>query len=255
MVLFIFLIAHFFGDFIFQSSNMAYKKLTSKRYFIKHCLIYSLCIVLALICFGPVEYQIVIASILIISHALIDLLKNIILKMIQKRKENDNKVNFVIFIIDQLLHIGIIIYAIQFIESVNILGKSLNDFFLNYFTYQELYNMTVIILLFIFCLTPAAVFIKKFFILFSLQENTDREEEIDMIRNGYLIGILERIIILCLWIVGQLPAIGFVIAAKSLARFKQLNDRDFAEKYLIGTLLSYSIALMCIAIGELIMLN
>ncbi|HOD90893.1 MAG TPA: DUF3307 domain-containing protein, partial [Thermotogota bacterium] len=35
----------------------------------------------------------------------------------------------------------------------------------------------------------------------------------------------------------------FILTAKSLARFKQLNDRDFAEYYLIGTLFSVLIAL------------
>ena len=49
---------------------------------------------------------------------------------------------------------------------------------------------------------------------------------------------------------GQLGAIGFVLAAKSLARFKQLDDRDFAEKYLVGTLLSVLIALLSIMGGN-----
>ena len=38
-------------------------------------------------------------------------------------------------------------------------------------------------------------------------------------------------------------AIGFVVAAKTLARFKQLDDRRFAEYYLLGTLASVSVAL------------
>ena len=38
-------------------------------------------------------------------------------------------------------------------------------------------------------------------------------------------------------------AVGFVVAAKTLARFKQLDDRQFAEYYLLGTLASVSIAL------------
>ncbi len=38
-------------------------------------------------------------------------------------------------------------------------------------------------------------------------------------------------------------AIGFVLTAKSIARFKQLEDKDFAERYIVGTLLSVGIAL------------
>ena len=47
---------------------------------------------------------------------------------------------------------------------------------------------------------------------------------------------------------GQYGAIGFVLTAKSLARFNQLNDQSFAEKYLVGTLLSSFLAIVCIAI-------
>ena len=36
--------------------------------------------------------------------------------------------------------------------------------------------------------------------------------------------------------------IGLVVAAKTLARFKQLDERHFAERYLIGTLASITIA-------------
>jgi len=36
----------------------------------------------------------------------------------------------------------------------------------------------------------------------------------------------------------------FELTAKSVARFKQLEDRDFAEKYLIGTLTSLALALI-----------
>ena len=42
---------------------------------------------------------------------------------------------------------------------------------------------------------------------------------------------------------GAEAAVGFVIAAKTLARFKQLDDRGFAEYYLLGTLASVSVAL------------
>ena len=43
---------------------------------------------------------------------------------------------------------------------------------------------------------------------------------------------------------GGLFAIGLVIAAKTLARFKQLDDRDFAEYYLLGTLASVTFAVV-----------
>lgn len=45
--------------------------------------------------------------------------------------------------------------------------------------------------------------------------------------------------------------IGFIIAAKSLARFNQLCDKNFAEKYLVGTLSSVLIALVVVLIGKM----
>ena len=43
---------------------------------------------------------------------------------------------------------------------------------------------------------------------------------------------------------GAEAAIGFVIAAKTIARFRLLDDRDFAEYYLLGTLGSVSVAIL-----------
>lgn len=61
---------------------------------------------------------------------------------------------------------------------------------------------------------------------------------------GRIIGILERIIIFFFVTVGQFAAVGFVIAAKGVVRYKELEDRNFAEYVLIGTLLSSLLAIV-----------
>ena len=61
-------------------------------------------------------------------------------------------------------------------------------------------------------------------------------------RIGATIGALERLLIVAFVLVGAEAAVGFVIAAKTIARFKQLDDRGFAEYYLLGTLASVSVA-------------
>ena len=61
---------------------------------------------------------------------------------------------------------------------------------------------------------------------------------------GATIGVLERLLIVTLLLVGADAAIGFVVAAKTIARFKQLEDRAFAEYYLLGTLASVSVAIV-----------
>jgi hypothetical protein len=61
---------------------------------------------------------------------------------------------------------------------------------------------------------------------------------------GATIGVLERLLIVTFMLAGADAAIGFVIAAKTIARFRLLDDRDFAEYYLLGTLASVSFAIV-----------
>jgi hypothetical protein len=63
-------------------------------------------------------------------------------------------------------------------------------------------------------------------------------------RVGATIGVLERLLIVTFVLAGAEAAVGFVIAAKTIARFRQLDDRDFAEYYLLGTLASVSVAIV-----------
>ena len=59
---------------------------------------------------------------------------------------------------------------------------------------------------------------------------------------GEIIGVLERLLVYFLVLSGGLGPVGFVIAAKSAARFPQFKESEFAEYFLIGTLSSVGIA-------------
>lgn len=96
------------------------------------------------------------------------------------------------------------------------------------------------ILIFIIITDPASVFVKKLSIYISGGTNCNHTTEPPV---GSIIGKLERFIIAILVLYGEIGAIGFVLTAKSLARFKQLENQDFAEKYLVGTLSSTAIAI------------
>lgn len=65
-------------------------------------------------------------------------------------------------------------------------------------------------------------------------EETDEQEY----NTGRLIGILERIFVFIFVLLGHYTAIGFILAAKGVARFQDFKSRTFAEYVLIGTLLS-----------------
>lgn len=60
---------------------------------------------------------------------------------------------------------------------------------------------------------------------------------------GKLIGQLERTLIFLLMVVGQPAGIGFLVAAKSILRFEEAKKQQLAEYVLIGTLLSFSLAI------------
>ena len=76
------------------------------------------------------------------------------------------------------------------------------------------------------------------------------QEEYD---RGKLIGLLERTFLYFLIIFNQIGAIAVIIALKSLARFKELEDKNFAEYFLIGSLLSVLVAVIPAVIVLLMM--
>lgn len=77
-----------------------------------------------------------------------------------------------------------------------------------------------------------------------MRRDDDRSRAAVEIARGRTIGVLERALALTLVFYGEFSALGLVIAAKSLARFKALEDREFAEYFLIGTLASLLLALL-----------
>ncbi len=73
--------------------------------------------------------------------------------------------------------------------------------------------------------------------------SVERDEE--EYNAGRVIGILERwLILLVVMVANQLAVVAFVMAAKSFARFKQLEEKSFAEYVLVGTLLSTFLTLV-----------
>jgi hypothetical protein len=89
------------------------------------------------------------------------------------------------------------------------------------------------------------IFLKKFDL-----SQTNSEESKGLPGAGRMIGMVERGIILTFILFGDLTSISFIFVAKSMARFKQLENRHFAEYYLIGTLLSFFFAIIVALIAQ-----
>ena len=63
-------------------------------------------------------------------------------------------------------------------------------------------------------------------------------------KSGRIVGILERVLMYIFIINGNISSIAFILTAKSIVRFKELNDKSFAEYFLVGTLLSSLLAIV-----------
>lgn len=83
--------------------------------------------------------------------------------------------------------------------------------------------------------------------LTSLGKSTEVDQK--AYNTGRIIGLLERIFVFLFVLLNQFTAIGFILAAKGVTRFKDFESRTFAEYVLVGTLLS---ALLAMSIGYLV---
>ncbi|MBQ4570267.1 MAG: DUF3307 domain-containing protein [Bacilli bacterium] len=234
------LIAHLIGDFFLQPVKLVEKKKNSIKGLIIHSLIYTIMITLVLLLFGNI-WEIIFWSFLVFgSHFLIDYFRIKITK-----KFNNNAFSFWSFIVDQIIHV-LLLVTISLVIKSNL--NSIGDAVYNISFLKEIGHNIIInyILAFLIVLSPASVFIKHFFNYIFNKKDICENVESDNV--GALIGMLERVVILLLGVLGLYGSIALVLTAKSLARFKQLEDKDFAEKYLVGTLFSLIIAILALLI-------
>ena len=108
----------------------------------------------------------------------------------------------------------------------------------------------LIITSYIAILAPTSILIKSFieYEKWIPSQSLPSEESLQGLPNaGKWIGYLERILILTFIYTGNIEGIGFLLAAKSVFRFGELNrtrDIKVTEYVLIGTLVSFTIAIV-----------
>ena len=109
------------------------------------------------------------------------------------------------------------------------------------------------ILGFVFCLWPANFFIGEFLKIIKVEKkgsNGDAKEVKSTLDASRVIGSIERMLVFLFVWLGQYSAIGFLIAAKSVMRFPEKGkgkEGNNAEYYLVGSLLSFGLAIMMAA--------
>ena len=92
----------------------------------------------------------------------------------------------------------------------------------------------------ILCTVPANLFIRWFMKIRNISAGGGESSE-NLLRAGRVIGSLERILSLIFIVSNHYEAVGFIIAAKSILRFRD-TDAAKTEYLLIGSLLSFLIA-------------
>ncbi|MCX8524868.1 DUF3307 domain-containing protein [Chryseobacterium formosus] len=219
------ILAHLLGDFILQPNSWVADKENRKLkspYLYIHVLIH---IILSLIFLWDLKLWWV-AILVGISHFIIDASKLTF-------QNNQNKKRW--FFIDQILHVAVIG------------GVSLyfNEFNFEFFKDQ---NFLKIVMGALFLTTPASIFIK--ILLSSWTPVTEEEGNMQtesLSSAGKYIGILERLLVFTFIVVNHWEGVGFMVAAKSVFRFSDLaqaKQRKLTEYVLIGTLLSFGIAVL-----------
>lgn len=146
--------------------------------------------------------------------------------------------SFVTFIGDQIAHYVALLLIWWLFYVVGGYPIPVNQYILSFKTW-------VVFTSFVAILSPTAIFIKMFL---SYEKWTPQGVEYKGLPNaGKWIGFLERILILIFIYTENIEGVGFLLAAKSIFRFGELNksrDLKITEYVLIGTFLSFTIAII-----------
>ena len=237
MIVAILISIHLLADFLFQTSAYSEKKRKKLNPLLLHCFIYFIIFEIVLLPILQFKKVFLLGVIISVLHFLINFTKNKLEKSFPQRR-----LQISIFSINQLIHFALLI-GMNYIFN---LENSVSNLYINLQGYENFKTIILYISVFSIIFEPASVFIRKLFT--SISPKTYLKANLEELKAGNIIGKLERIIIAILLLNNQFGVIGFVLTAKSIARFKQMENRDFAEKYLIGTLTSFLIVLTTVLI-------
>ncbi|HTE23000.1 DUF3307 domain-containing protein [Flavitalea sp.] len=222
------LIAHLIGDFFTQTRLLVYKKEQQKwrsAFLYVHVLIHF--VLMMLITADPAFWKYALAITLL--HLVIDGCK------LQFQKEETRRTWFVA---DQLLHLLVIIVAWALYQQMPLDLSLLSD-----------KRVLAVVFAMLFIMSPASFLIKVVISKWSPRSSPGKiMTEVESLENaGQLIGIMERFLIVIFILLNRWEGIGFLLGAKSIFRFGDLTeakDTKLTEYVLIGTLLSFILAIM-----------
>jgi hypothetical protein len=219
------ILAHILGDFLLQPNSWVKAKEDKKGLawqLYAHVLIHGLLILLLL--FDITDWKL--AVIIVFSHLIIDYAK------LKFQTENSK---IIWFIVDQIMHLAVIIFLGMYWQNKEkeLLELLLSNSFITMITAVLFLTKPVSIIM--------SVMIKPW------SDAIPNEKEQSLKNAGKYIGILERLLVFLFICTNHFEAVGFLLATKSVFRFgdlKESKERKLTEYILIGTLLSFGIALL-----------
>lgn len=233
-----FLIMHVICDFYLQPNKwVKAKELHTYRspelYY--HSLLHGFSLLIPIIILG-VDWKlgVCLIAIVTITHFMIDLWK----------VTTPNRDKFSYFIIDQTLHILVLVIITFYM---------VNDLSLESILKHDKFSASIMIIFaYLLILKPTSIVIGTILKKYPISGPDEKDDTTKgIVAGGELIGYLERVLILTFTLVGSYAAVGFVLAAKSIFRFGELNksnNRSMTEYVLIGSMLSVVITTLLGAI-------
>lgn len=240
----LFLVGHMLGDYYLQSDKLAKRKNSSYIGLAQHSVIYAIAMMAVII---PILSPGVLASAaaLSVTHFALDLAKTAYIRRKSKKapwRLQDE--GWLLYLMDQGAHIACMLFAAFILSASGAAPKALAfaaEFFKIAGVSASACLKWLAILLFIW--KPANVTIKR--VLSRYKPEEEPEPGATVRQAGAFIGLLERMIMVIFLSIGQYAAIGLVLTAKSIARYDRISkEKDFAEYYLLGTLLSALLSIL-----------
>lgn len=247
-------IAHLLSDFVIQDQDLLDERFSEKVKMlvsgnIKHAAIYLVLSLIILVYYLFSPWVLLPAGLLFISHLAIDIGKSFII-----RCRPSAKYSILLFLADQFVH-GIIIFITAYLVSeslhfpgfVTLVINKINHL-INSFVVTANQKILLATMLLIVGLWGVGVFINLFVnrmkmspykralnmkMIFLVSDNGN-----GIPKGGFLIGLLERLVIIFAVTFNMISVIGFLITAKSIARFKKFDDDKFVEYFIIGSFIS-----------------
>lgn len=236
------LVVHLLADFPLQPRSWVEDKARHRarsRFLVLHALLHGVLAAWAVAGFallhGGLSSAQVLTTLLVIaiSHWLIDLLKVTLLTRISLASG---------FLLDQCLHLAVIVLLwLSLTPNTHGLFAALASAIIGW-------QAGLIAATYLLIYMPMGVLIGQLLAHWAPQMPPSAKADNDsLLRAGKQIGYLERTLILTFVLIGQIPAVGFLLAAKSIFRFgdlRQSDDKMRTEYVLLGTLFSFTLTIM-----------